>query len=164
MNLTDIRQLYDYTEWANHLVLDSVEQLSREDQQRETGVSHKSIHGTLVHQLAADWIWLSRWQGESPAALLSDADFPDLASVRERWRQVESGRQKFIAGLSEEDLTRDLSYTNTKGERAALPLGQQMQHVVNHSSYHRGQVTAMIRQLGVQPPTTDLLYYLLARR
>lgn len=54
---------------------------------------------------------------------------------------------------------RRIAYVNTKGERWEYPLGRLMQHVVNHSTYHRGQVTTLLRQLGVKPLATDLLVF-----
>ncbi|MFN0109530.1 MAG: DinB family protein, partial [Blastocatellia bacterium] len=67
MNLNDIRQLLDYTEYANHLVLDAAEQLTEEQLRQDVKISMGSIFGTLVHMAAAEWIWLERWLGNSPA-------------------------------------------------------------------------------------------------
>lgn len=163
MNTDDIRRLYAYTEWANQRVLDAAAQLSPEAQQRETGASHGSIHGTLVHMLSAEWIWLERWKGSSPPGLWKSAEFPDLDAIRTRWQQIEADRQQFIAGLTDAALAEAINYKDTKGNPYSLPLELQMQHVVNHSTLHRGQVVTMLRQAGVQPPATDLLYYLLPR-
>ncbi len=160
MNTTDIRTLNDYTAWANHLLLDAVEQVSVEERQRETGVSHRSIHGTLVHLLFAEWVWLARWKGHSPTTVLREEDFPELTAIRKRWQQIEEERAEFIAGLTDEAIQAELSYADTKGNRHTDPLGLLMQHVVNHATLHRGQIVAMIRQLGRTPPATDFLFYL----
>jgi uncharacterized damage-inducible protein DinB len=66
--------------------------------------------------------------------------------------------------VSDADLSRELGYKRFTGEDYSLPLVQQMQHVVNHATLHRGQVVGMIRQLGVAPPSTDLLFYLMETR
>jgi uncharacterized damage-inducible protein DinB len=161
MNIDDIRKLFTYTEWANHLVLDAAERLSEEEQKRDFKISHGSIHGTLAHMAGAEWIWLERWRGTSPPRIWTAEDFADLPAIRALWRQIEEDRQTLLDSLSEEDMGRELSYRNLKGEPFALPLVAQMQHVVNHSTQHRGQVVGMIRQLGVQPPAVDLLYYLI---
>jgi uncharacterized damage-inducible protein DinB len=164
MNIDDIRKLFNYTEWANHLVLDAAERLSEEQQERDFKISHCSIHGTLAHMAGAEWIWLERWRGTSHPRIWTAEDFTDLPAIRALWRQIEEDRQTLLDSLSEEELGRDLSYRNLKGEPFALPLVAQMQHVVNHSTLHRGQVVGMIRQLGVQPPAVDLLYYLIQGR
>ena len=79
--------------------------------------------------------------------------------MREKWAEVEQEQKSFVDGLTDESLQSVIAYTNTKGERWQYPLWQIMQHVVNHSSYHRGQVTAMLRQLGAAVVMTDLLVY-----
>jgi uncharacterized damage-inducible protein DinB len=159
MNITDIRMLYDYTDWANHLVLGACEQLGDEGRRREFGAGHRSIHGTLVHMLWADWLWLGRWLGESRVTKFQDDDFADVAAISGRWRQVEEERRGFISSLRDEDLPREVRYRNTRGEPFAYPLAPLMQHVANHATHHRGQVVGMIRQFGAEPPATDLLFY-----
>jgi uncharacterized damage-inducible protein DinB len=164
MNLTDIRRLFDYTEYANHLTLEAAEKLSFEQLHDDCKISHGSIHGTLVHMAGAEWIWLERWRGTSHSTIWTAADFADLSSLRARWSEIEDDRRRLLDGLADEDLSRPLSYRNMKGEPFTLPWIDQMQHVVNHATLHRGQVVGMIRQHGVQPPAVDLLYYLLAKK
>lgn len=161
MNLSEIVELFDYTEWANHLALDAAGGLSAEDLNRDVGISHKSILGTLAHMAGAERIWLSRWKGESPGGIWGPGDFDDVLSLRERWSELELERREFISGLDDEAIARALAYRNMKGEPHTLPLVRQMQHVVNHSTLHRGQVIGMIRQLGIAPPAVDLIFYLL---
>ncbi|MFN0109201.1 MAG: DinB family protein [Blastocatellia bacterium] len=164
MNLNDIRQLLDYTEYANHLVLDAAEQLTEEQLRQDVKISHGSIFGTLVHMAAGEWIWLERWLGNSPAGLWKEDAFADLKTLRAEWQKLESNRKAFLDSLSEETLQADLNYKNVKGEPHSLPLVALMQHVVNHATLHRGQVVGMIRQLGITPPAVDLLFYLLAQK
>lgn len=164
MNLNDIRRLFDYTEYANCLALDAAEKLTPEQRRHDFKISHGSIHGTLVHMAGAEWIWLERWKGVSHSRIWGADDFADLPALRARWREIENERRHLLEGLSEERLHQELSYKSIKGEPFTLPLVEQMQHVVNHATLHRGQVVGMIRQLGVQPPAVDLLYYLIAQR
>jgi uncharacterized damage-inducible protein DinB len=159
MNIQDIRALYDYTNWANHLILDAAATVSVEEQLRDRGVSHQSLHGTLLHMLFAEWVWLERWRGNSPSAPLRAEDFPDLAAIRNYWRQIEAERAEFLAGLTDESLQANLTYKDIAGNEYHNPLGLLMQHVVNHATLHRGQVVAMIRQLGSKPPATDFLFF-----
>jgi uncharacterized damage-inducible protein DinB len=159
MNTSDVRLLFDYTVWANHLILDAVEKLSTEDQQRNVQISHDSIHGTLVHMLFAEWVWLARWKGTFPSAALSIEDYPTVAAVRQHWQQIEAERAAFIASLTDEVLQSHVTYRDLKGNEYHNPLGLLMQHVVNHATLHRGQIVGLIRQLGVTPPATDFLFY-----
>ena len=97
MNLTDIRHLFDYTEWANNLAMDAAGQLSDDNLRVDVGISHKSIFGTLVHMAGAEWIWLERWNARSPAKdkawlLWTTDSCADLAMLNERWRELVDAR------------------------------------------------------------------------
>jgi uncharacterized damage-inducible protein DinB len=164
VNLNDISGLFDYTEYANGLALDAAEKLTEEQRRYDFKSSHSSIHGALVHMAGAEWLWLERWKGASHSRIWTADDFVDVAALRSRWREIEAERREVMESLTEEKLGQDLSYKNLKGESFSFPLVEQMQHVVNHSTLHRGQVVGMIRQLGLQPPAVDLLYYLIARK
>jgi uncharacterized damage-inducible protein DinB len=164
VNINDIRRLFDYTEYANALALDAAEKLTEEQRRHDFKISHRSIHGTLAHIAGAEWIWLQRWKGTSHPSIWTADDFADVAALRSRWIEAEAERRELLESLTEEKLQQDLSYRNLKGEPHTLPIVEQMQHVVNHSTLHRGQVVGMIRQLGVQPPAVDFLYYIIAKK
>jgi uncharacterized damage-inducible protein DinB len=159
MNKEDIQHLYRYNRWANATVLKSVTPLSAEELTRQLGGSYPSVRETLVHIMGAEWIWLRRWKGVSPTALLSAVEFPDLGSIKARWPQIESEQMDFVGQITDASLQEPLKYVNLKGKAYQYPLGRAMQHLVNHGSYHRGQVTNFLRQMGAQPVATDLLVY-----
>jgi len=165
MNLADIKHLFDYTEWANDLAMDAAGRLPDESLRRDVGVSHKSIFGTLLHMAGAEWIWLERWNGRSPAkveawSLWTTESCANLAALKERWRDLIDSRAQFISELDEERLGAELSFKLLSGDANSMRLVDQMQHVANHATLHRGQVVGMIRQLGLEPPSTDLIFYL----
>lgn len=159
MNKNDIVHLYNYNRWANARTFDAAAKLTPEQFTEDMHSSHRSVRDTLAHILAAEWIWLERWNGTSPNGLLDPADFPTLESIRIRLNEVEEGCRGFVDGLTDQSLETVVAYTNTKGEVWKYPLGHMLQHVANHSSYHRGQVTTMLRQLGAEAVSVDLLYY-----
>ncbi|HKF21425.1 MAG TPA: DinB family protein [Candidatus Angelobacter sp.] len=159
MDLDDIRQLYDYNRWANQRTLGAAARLDKGTFVRPMGNSFSSVRDTLSHILSAEWIWLERWNGISPTALLDPAIFPTADSLKARWQTVEQDCSRFIQSLTPARLKENLAYLNRAGQRYEYPLWQQMVHVVNHSSYHRGQVTTLLRQLGAQPVATDFLEY-----
>jgi len=159
MNKDDIQLLYRYNGWANATILNAVAPLSMDDFSRKLGGSFPSVRETLVHIMGAEWIWLRRWKGVSPPALLSAAEFPNLNSIKHRWPEIEAEQMEFVAGITDALLQQPLKYVNLKGQVFEYPLGREMQHLVNHGSYHRGQVTNFLRQLGAQPVATDLLVY-----
>ncbi len=159
MTPEQVRALYDYNAWANHRVLDACEVLAPEQFTRDLGSSFRSVRDTLAHILGAEWVWLERWHGRSPTALPTAHQFDNLASLRVRWAEVERDLMNFVAGLSGAGLDRVIDYRNTRGNRFAYPLRSMLQHLVNHGTYHRGQVATLLRQLGAQPRATDLLRY-----
>ena len=166
MNLSDIRHVFDYTEWANRLAMDAAAKLSDENLRRDVGISHGSIFGTLLHMAGAEWIWLARWNGRSPAkdeawSLWTTASCADLDTLKQRWQDVVvTRRASYISELDEARLMADLPFKLLSGDPSSMRLVDQMQHVANHATLHRGQVVGMIRQLGIDPPSTDLLFYL----
>lgn len=164
--LDHLRLMYDYHEWANRRVLDTAENLTP-GQWRESGIaSFGSIHATLVHTMSAQWMWLSRWNGASPAAPLDPAAFPDLAAVRARWAEIEADTRAFVAALDaegENSPARIVNYANSRGQRGGDPLWQLMLHQVNHGTQHRSEVAAMLTQFGHSPGELDLVRYIRGR-
>lgn len=156
----EFRDLYAYNRWANRRVLGAAARLSPEVLSRDLGSSFPSVLATLAHVLAAEWIWLERWRGSSPPGLPESWELSSLEAVRVRWAEVEAGQRAFVEGLDEPALERAISYRNTAGTPYQNPLGQLLRHVVNHSTYHRGQVVTMLRQLGAEAVATDYVVYL----
>jgi uncharacterized damage-inducible protein DinB len=165
MDLADIRHLFAYTEWANDLAMDAANNLNDEHLERDFGISHQSIFGTLTHMAGAEWIWLQRWNGRSPLKaeawmMWTPESCGDLATLNDRWSEVVDGRAQYMSQLDEAKLAAELSFTLLSGDASSMRLVDQMRHVANHATMHRGQVVGMIRQLGLEPPSTDLLFYL----
>jgi uncharacterized damage-inducible protein DinB len=157
--LAELKELYAYNRWANARILDAVGELSESDLSKDLGSSFPSVRATVAHLLAAEWIWVCRWEGSSPRGLPDDWADDSVDGVRERWRQVEERQQAFLGTLREADLDRRVDYTDTAGEPLQSTIQQMLRHVVNHASYHRGQVVTMLRQLGTPAPSTDLIFY-----
>ncbi len=152
-----IREGVDYNYWARDRQLQACASLTVEQFLRPVGGSFPSLRDTFAHMVAVEWLWLERWRGKSPKSLIPVHDFPALAVVVERWGAVERDIREYVAGLDEAALARLLSYINTQGEEWSYPLWQMVVHLLNHQSYHRGQVTTLLRLLGVQPPQVDFL-------
>ena len=151
MNLQDLRTLLDYHYWARDRLLDALEPLAPEQFTRDLGSSFKSIRDTVAHTYAAEWAWHSRWQGHSPTALLPPDQFADVASIRAVWSAHEAKMRAFLEELGDNGIARVFDYKLLSGQPGSSPFWQMLQHVVNHASYHRGQVTTMLRQIGAVP-------------
>jgi uncharacterized damage-inducible protein DinB len=159
MDLKTLDDLYRYNRWANSRVLDTALTLTREEFVRTIPSSYPSLRDTLVHVLWAEWIWLQRWRGLSPKTVFAPGDYPEVGALRSRWMELQAEQADFLRTLDEEALSRDVRYVNLRGETWEYALWKQMLHVVNHSTYHRGQAVTMLRQLGRTPPSTDLLVF-----
>ena len=159
-NPRDLAHLFAYTRWANGKMLDSVEPLTDEEFHRAIGGSFGSVQGTLAHVYGADWVWLERWHGRSPRALSEAQTVPTLADVREKWAAVQEGHRAFVESLTPEKISQPLTYQNFKGETWTYAIGDALTHLVNHNTYHRGQVATLLRQLGKPAVSTDYLRFL----
>lgn len=157
MNIEDLRTLYDYNSWANHRMLEACAAVRPDDFTRDLGSSFRSLRDTLAHIYGAEWIWLERWHGRTPSGLPSAADFPDLETTRRRFVEIDRNLVDYVASLTAGDLQRVMEIKTTAGVAHAQPLWQMLQHLANHSTYHRGQVTTLLRQLGAKAVSTDLI-------
>ena len=159
MNLEDLRSLVDYHYWARDRALAAAEALSSEQFTRDMGSSFRSVRDTLAHIYAAEWAWHARWLGQSPTAPPA-MEFPDVASIRAKWAALESDVRAFLESLGENGLDRVFDYKMIDGRPGSSVFWHMLQHVVNHATYHRGQVTTMLRQLGAAPPESmDLIRF-----
>lgn len=159
MDVKTIEDLYRYNRWANSRVLDSVSTLTRDQFVSTIPSSYPSVRETLVHVLRGEWLWLRRWKGASPTKAFNQHDFPDASALRSRWTEVQTEEVDFLRSLTVDRLSTVVRYVNIDGQPWEYPLWKQMVHVVNHSSYHRGQAATLLRQLGVKPPPTDFLVF-----
>jgi len=153
----DARTLFTYDSWANRRMLDACDALSSEQFTRDLGSSFRSVRDTLAHIMGAQWVWLERFRGRSPSALLSADPYPEVARLRTRWTEVQADLVAHVEGLSTADLERSFDYRDLKGNPCSSVLGHALQHLANHGSYHRGQVTTMLRQLGAKSVSTDMI-------
>ena len=171
MTRDDIQLLYEYDRWANNRVLQAVSALSDEQFTRDLGGSFRSVRDTLVHIIAGEWGWLTYWKEPSPdAAFLADLKqrrdalfnpdaFPNAAAVQSKWAEVEKEQAEFVNRLTNESLEAMVPFRGTTVRLAHL-----MQHLANHGTYHRGQISLMMRQLHAEPLATDFHVFLVEGR
>lgn len=159
MNLAGIRALYEYNSWANQRTLDACAGLSEAQLDQDLGASYKSVRGTLAHIFGVEWLWLERWHGRSHDGLPALSEYPTFESIRNASSRSGHNLQDFIAGITQHDLNKNYAYKTTRGIDQTSPGWQMFQHLVNHGTYHRGQITSMLRQLGATPQATDLILF-----
>jgi uncharacterized damage-inducible protein DinB len=160
MTAADLTTLLEYHYWARDRVLDAVAKLTPEQYTRDLRSSFPSIRDTLVHLYSTEWNWYQRWQGTSPTAMLDPREFPDLATLRGAWQRQEQQVREFLASLDDDSIGRRFSYKSLTGQPCTSLFWEMLQHLVNHGSYHRGQVQTMLRQLGAAPAhNVDLIAF-----
>jgi uncharacterized damage-inducible protein DinB len=159
MTLNEISTLLEYDNWATGRTLEAVSSVSTDKYLEDLKSSHGGIHTTLVHIYSADMVWFRRWTGSPAAAHIGRSEIPDLPSLKGRWESYQNDIASFLRTLDDSKLKEPLPYKDMKGNPHSEPLFQQMQHLVNHASYHRGQVVTMLRQIGATPVGTDLITF-----
>ncbi len=159
VDIKPFQELFEYNRWANRRTREAMAPVSPEQFARAIGGSYGSLRGTVAHLVSSEWVWLRRWKGTSPTAPPFRDDELTLGNLDATWRPIERETQVFIEALTPGDAERMISYLTTRGQPFAEPLWQQLQHMVNHSSYHRGQIVTLLRQLGAEPLGTDLIAF-----
>jgi uncharacterized damage-inducible protein DinB len=157
VNVEDVRELFDYNAWANRRLFEALAQLPAEQYVRDLKSSFGSIHGTLCHIVWAEQLWLHRWVAKAPPGTPQGRDLAGLAEARARWEAIEAERAAFLGGFTEPRLGEGVTIQPTSGGAYTHTFRQMFLHTVDHSSYHRGQIVAMLRQLGVKPPSTGMI-------
>ena len=164
MTVDYFRRLFSYNVWANELFLDTARGLTEEQFTHHIPSSFPTVRDTLAHMAFAEWLWLRRWSGEFPTSRPDWTKEPSLDVITTQFRAAAEERSNLLDTLTDDDLRRDFPYRNLAGDPYSALLGELMAHVVNHGTYHRGQLTTMLRQLGVKPPSTDFVNLFAASR
>ncbi len=149
-----------YNAWANGLFTGSVREQPDGVLDREITSSFSSIRKTVIHVWSAEDTWLQRlesvpdpaWQGKFSGS---------IAEVCDRWNESSAKLVRFVESKEDEAaFTERISYKNLKGDPCYDRIDAILQHIFNHATYHRGQLTTMLRQAGVTTiPGTDLITF-----
>jgi uncharacterized damage-inducible protein DinB len=168
MTKDEIELLYEYDRWANNRSLQAAATLNAQEFTRDLGGSFRSVRDALLHIVESERGWLTCWKEPGPGpsfiidfwerhtARFNPGAFPNLAAVRSKWEEVEREQIEFVNGVTDESLRRMLPIRDTQVSVAHL-----LQHLANHSTYHRGQVSLMMRQLNAEPLPTDFAMFLM---
>ena len=159
ISLTYARTMASYNRWMNERLYDCCGSLSEAERKRDVGAFFKSIHGTLNHLLLGDRIWLGRFTGKAFAAKSLDQElYSDFDRLRSERRVTDVALSHWIASLCESDLAGPLSYESLVNPAPRqLPIWLAVTHFFNHQTHHRGQLTTLLAQRGIDPGITDLI-------
>ncbi len=159
MTSEEIRDLFKFNEWANKRFIDAVKNLSKEKYNVEIKSSFSSIRQTISHIAGSEWIWMQRLMGNKPIAPPDWFDTRSTETLSQKLKEVETDRNKYLSGLNDEELNKTLNYNLLSGKPQQNTIREILQHVINHSTYHRGQLATLFRQIDETPPSTDLILF-----
>jgi uncharacterized damage-inducible protein DinB len=159
MKLETITTMARYNRWMNERLYECCSRLPDEARKRDMGAFFKSIHGTLNHLLLADRVWLGRFTGKPfVVSSLAQELYAEFEQLRSERALTDAFILEWVASLNETDLARDLVYTTiVNPQQRRTPLWFTLTHFFNHQTHHRGQLTTLLFQQGIDPGVTDLL-------
>ncbi|MDX8404091.1 MAG: DinB family protein [Mariprofundaceae bacterium] len=165
-----LQRMARYNQWMNRKLYEKVQLLSADEIAKDRGAFFKSILGTLNHILVADMFWLRRFSGSKACAEalapiremtmptdLHDFLYDDIQVLASKRKELDQLILSFSETWDDEMLATAICYRNMAGEKHEQPLGALLQHLFNHQTHHRGQVTTLLFQAGIDPEATDLL-------
>lgn len=158
MTAQEARAHIRYSGWASLKVLEAALALPPDELAKPMNVSHESIAKTLTHIYFGDAIWYSRIADPTYPVPSHDA-LPPLDLVVKEWPRLQAKWEAWADSATDADVARQVPFKSRFVGNAGLPAWQIVMHVVNHATLHRGQIVGMLRQLGVKPPATDLVFY-----
>ena len=165
MNKKYFIELAQYNIWANNIVISWLQQIDDEQWKRSINSSFSSIEATVTHIAGAEKIWSERWQLHQNIIFLQPVFADAKNELIEIWKAASASILDFIEQMNEDDFTKSFSFKRLNGEENTLQYVQTFTHVINHSTYHRGQLVTMLRQVGfTNVSSTDHLAYSLLKK
>ena len=155
--MIEILGLYEYNEWANEKTIASLRALPEADYVREQGGGWPSLRATFVHLAGATDAWAERFSGRDALVLAKQTDLPKLEDAVRVLLSAQEKHRNHLKNLTRDKLERPFSWKNLAGEVRAAPYEIVVRHVVNHQTYHRGQIASMVRRVGGKPVATDMV-------
>ena len=156
--LTHVRAMARYNQWMNSRLYELAASLSDEQRKKDMGAFFKSLHATFNHLLLADKIWMGRFGGESfVAKALNQELYADFAELRAERERMDRRIVEWADAMTLADWQADLRFTPiTRPIEKVMPMWLVVTHFFNHQTHHRGQITTLFSQLGIDPGVTDL--------
>ena len=148
----------DYNAWMNGKLYEAAAGLPDAARKRDLGAFFKSLHGTLNHILLVDLMFLARFTGQPlPATGLDEDRHDGFGDLRAERAATDASILDWIADLDRASLAGALTFTSVvDGVTRSLPRWVMVTQMFNHQTHHRGQATALLKQLGVDSGITDI--------
>ena len=155
----DLATLFAYNRWAEARMLDACRLVPPERYGEELAPGWASLRSSVAHIVGATNLWARRFLGQPADAFVPESELATPDDAARLSATALGALDRLLAERTPEQLAAPFTYRNLRGQVATVPLWLVLRHVVNHASYHRGQVASKLKRLGVEPPVTDLVYY-----
>ncbi len=159
MTVHEAKLLHAFNSWANQRIFDAVARLPEEQFTRGLKASHGSIQGTLRHLVTSESRLLSRLTAPTPGAPTNAAAVASVAELKALWENTGLETARWLGTLTDRRLQEPLTMTAADGTTHTHTVAQVLQHLIDHGTYHRGQIVTLLRQLGVTPPSTAMIRF-----
>ena len=147
-----IHTLFAYHDWANRKIITAAK--------GTTDLEFIQIQSTLVHALAAEFIWRMRCQHNlSPKSFPKASDYPTIKHVEDAWIEETAVRNAWLHTLTDEDLQATISYTSTEGTKFQNQLWDILQHLALHGMQHRSEIAMLLTEFGHSPGDIDMIFF-----
>ncbi|MNN03274.1 DinB family protein [compost metagenome] len=155
-----IMDWYDYNIWANERIIDHLKTLPGEIFGKEVDLGFKSIAEVLGHIASADEVWFARIKEDS-LSFIKAVQFTDLEKASSYFNNLHSQIHEYLFSI--EKPQQIVKYKNTLGKEFQNSISEIIQQMVNHGTYHRGNISTILRHLGYTGILTDYIVYLRMR-
>ena len=155
----DLPSLYAFNKWADSRVVHALQALDEEQYGRELGGGWSSVRATFVHIAGATWAWSERVAGRECTKLHTVEQLPRLDDAVAVLGEAHARFDATVAGVTPDKLNETFVWKNLSGAEKKAPFFVILRHVVNHESYHRGQISSMVKRLGGKPIATDFVLW-----
>jgi uncharacterized damage-inducible protein DinB len=159
MRHDDLSSLFAYNRWANARTLAAIRPLPETEYVRELGGGWPSVRATLVHLAGSTQAWVERFAGRDATRLPAQNEVPRFGDAEELLLRAEDGLDALLPSFGPERLVTPFRWRNLQNVERTAPLWTVVRHVVNHGTYHRGQISSMVRSLGGAPQPTDMILW-----
>jgi uncharacterized damage-inducible protein DinB len=148
MNMHYFKGLMTYTHWADQKVISWLERINDKQWNQVHTSSFSSIRETVVHIAGAEKIWIDFWMNTPNPVYLSSRFNGSTDDLLKIWKQASEGMEQFVAEFPEEQFSDQVTFRYPRGGEGNMKYWQSFAHIVNHSTYHRGQLVTLLRQSG----------------
>jgi uncharacterized damage-inducible protein DinB len=155
----DLASLHEFNRWADARVVQSLRALDDDEYTRELGGGWPSVRATFVHLAGATWAWSERIAGRDCTVLHTAEQLPRLDDAASLLEEAHGRFVAIVADASPERLAAPFTWKNLAGAERTADFWVILRHVVNHASYHRGQISSMVKRLGKKPIATDMVLW-----